>query len=186
MSEITSPILLDSTGQGIRDAILGVKAAIENTDSAALTVATEDETVYVGANGEVTAPLMLDSTGREIEDAILQVQEAIKNQASGGGGGAVIQAATIGYVTLLAANWTGSGSLYSQVVTIDGLPEGSQVIIENCQVDLTPSVEQLVSFYEKDLTLVTENDEGVVTVYAIGQQPVNDYTIQVTITEVIA
>ena len=39
-------------------------------------------------------------------------------------------------------------------------------------------------FYEKDITFVTENDGGVVTVYAIGQKPQNDYTIQVTITEV--
>ena len=84
---------------------------------------------------------------------------------------------TIGTVNLLAASWTGSGNLYSQVVSISG-------VTENSQVDLTPSVEQLVAFYEKDLTLVTENDGGVVTVYAIGQQPENDYTIQVTITEV--
>ena len=49
---------------------------------------------------------------------------------------------------------------------------------------MTPSVEQLVIFYEKDLTFVTENEGGVVTVYAIGQKPTNDYTIQVTITEV--
>jgi hypothetical protein len=51
-------------------------------------------------------------------------------------------------------------------------------------VDITPSVEELVVFYEKDLTLVTENDNGVVTVYAIGQKPTNDYRLQVTITEV--
>ena len=39
-------------------------------------------------------------------------------------------------------------------------------------------------FYEKDITFVTENEGGVVTVYVIGQKPTNDYTIQVTITEV--
>ena len=87
--------------------------------------------------------------------------------------------AKIGYVDLLSANWEGSGNLYSQVVTIEGVTERSQV-------DLTPNVEQLAIFYEKDLTFVTENDGGVVTVYAIGQKPQNDYTIQVTITEVNA
>ena len=51
-------------------------------------------------------------------------------------------------------------------------------------MDLTPDVEQLAVFYEKDLCFVTENEGGVVTVYAIGQKPANDYTIQVTITEV--
>ena len=85
--------------------------------------------------------------------------------------------ARIAYITLLAANWGGVAPLYSQVVAIDGLTE-------NSQVDLTPSVNQLVVFYEKDLTLTTENDDGIVTVYAIGQKPENDYTIQVTITEV--
>ena len=85
--------------------------------------------------------------------------------------------ARIAYVDLLSANWVGDKSPYSQVVTIDG-------ITENSQVDLTPSIEQLVIFYEKDLGFVTENENGIVTVYAIGQKPENDYTIQVTITEV--
>ena len=85
--------------------------------------------------------------------------------------------ARIAYVDLLASNWIGDSSPYSQVVEIDG-------VTENSQVDLTPSIEQLVVFYEKDLGFVTENEDGVVTVYAIGQKPENDYTIQVTITEV--
>ena len=85
--------------------------------------------------------------------------------------------ATLGYAELPASKWVGDGSLYSQVVSIEG-------VTENSQVDITPSVEQLVVFYEKDLTLVAENEDGVVTVYVIGQKPENDYTIQVTITEV--
>ena len=85
--------------------------------------------------------------------------------------------ASIGVVELLANKWVGSDNLYSQVVYIDG-------VTKNSQVDLTPSVEQLTIFYEKDLTFVTENEDGIVTVYAIGQKPENDYTIQVTITEV--
>ena len=87
--------------------------------------------------------------------------------------------ARVSEVALPAANWVGEGHLYYQVISIDGVTEYSQV-------DLTPSVEQLVIFYEKDLTFVTENDGGVVTVYAIGQKPENDYAIQVTITEVSA
>ena len=92
-------------------------------------------------------------------------------------GGASGSAASIGEVTLRANAWVGNDSPYSQVVGIDGVTEYSQV-------DLTPSVEQLSVFYYKDLAFVTENDGGVVTVYAIGQKPENDYTIQVTITEV--
>lgn len=89
-------------------------------------------------------------------------------------GGSVLRLAEI---TLLSANWVGEANLYSQVVAIDGITEYSQV-------DLTPSVEQLAVFYEKDLTFVAENEDGVVTVYAIGQKPANDYTIQATVKEV--
>ena len=85
----------------------------------------------------------------------------------------------IGQVTLLANAWVGANNLYSQVVSIEG-------VTENSQVDLTPDVEQLAIFYEKDLSFVTENEGGVVTIYVIGQKPTKDYTIQVTITEVEA
>lgn len=86
----------------------------------------------------------------------------------------------IGFVDLLASAWERiNDNLYSQIVNIDG-------VTENSQVDLTPDVEQLVIFYEKDLTFVSENDGGVVTIYAIGQKPMNDYNMQVTITEVVA
>ncbi len=101
------------------------------------------------------------------EDVQQIVNEIIKNSAK----------ARIGNVTILASNWVGADSPYSQVVTVDG-------VTENSQVDLTPSVEQLAIFHEKDLAFVTENEGGVVTVYAIGQKPENDYNIQVTITEV--
>lgn len=88
-----------------------------------------------------------------------------------------VNAPQIGEVTLLASAWVSHDNLHSQVVNIKGTTE-------NSQVDLTPSVEQLLIFYEKDLTFTTKNKNGVVTVYAIGQRPTNDYTIQVTITEV--
>lgn len=92
-----------------------------------------------------------------------------------GGSGTI---ARIGEITLLASAWEGTSNPYSQIVNIEGVTEFTQV-------DLTPSVEQLVVFHEKDLAFVTENEGGVVTVYAIGQKPMNDYTIQVTMTEVI-
>jgi hypothetical protein len=88
-----------------------------------------------------------------------------------------MSSATIGEVTLNADKWIGTASPYSQVVQIDG-------VTENSQVDLTPSIEQLAIFHNKDLAFVTENVDGEVTVYALGDKPTNDYTIQVTITEV--
>ena len=87
-------------------------------------------------------------------------------------------AAKIKTVTLLAAKWTGAASPYSQVVTIAGTTE-------NSKVDLNPTVEQMTIFHQKDLAFVTENEDGVITVYAIGDRPQNDYTMPVTITEVI-
>lgn len=91
------------------------------------------------------------------------------------GGGSVAKLST---VTLSASKWKGSDSLYSQVVTIPGVTPYSKV-------DLLPSVEQLAIFHNKDVAFVTENEDGVVTVYAIGDKPLLDYTMQVQITEVV-
>lgn len=97
------------------------------------------------------------------------VAQAIRN--------AVVQSVKIANVFLVANDWVGDGSPYSQVVTIEG-------VTTNSKVDLQPSIEQLNIFHQKDLTFVAENKDGIVTVYVIGQKPQNDYYIQVTITEV--
>lgn len=101
----------------------------------------------------------------DIQDAIIALESA--NTAT----------AKLAEVTLLASAWSGGNSLYSQVVDVDGATPYSRV-------DLLPSVEQLAVFHSKDVAFVTENDGGVVTVYAIGEKPTNDYTMQVSITEV--
>lgn len=85
--------------------------------------------------------------------------------------------ARLSSITLLASAWAGSSGLYSQVVAIEGITEYSKV-------DLLPSIEQLAVFHEKDLAFVTENEDGVVTVFALGDKPTNNYTMQVSITEV--
>ncbi len=82
-------------------------------------------------------------------------------------------------VTLQASAWEGADSLYSQVVSISGVTAYSKV-------DLLPSVEQLAIFFNKNVSFVTENEDSVVTVYAIGDKPTQDYTMQVQITEVAA
>jgi hypothetical protein len=80
-------------------------------------------------------------------------------------------------IELLASEWEGNASPYHQVVTIDGITEYSLV-------DLQPSVEQLSIFHNKDIAFTTENEDGVVTVYVIGDKPSMDYTIQATVSEV--
>lgn len=93
-----------------------------------------------------------------------------------GGSGTAVKLTEI---ALPAANWKGGESPYSQVVAVEG-------VSVNSKVDLQPSVEQLEIFHDKDIAFSTENDGGVVTVYAIGDKPTSDYTIQATIMEVVA
>lgn len=90
---------------------------------------------------------------------------------------AVAPPVTVSSVTLLASAWVGADHLYSQVVALGGVTKFSQV-------DLKPSDEQLRIFRDKDIAFVAENEDGVVTVKVIGQKPTNDYTMQVSITEV--
>ena len=100
-------------------------------------------------------------------------------QMAGPFGNAGSAAVKLTEISLPAANWKGAISPYSQVVEVEG-------VSVNSMVDLQPSVEQLEIFHDKDIAFSTENDGGVVTVYAIGDKPTNDYTIQATITEVTA
>lgn len=92
---------------------------------------------------------------------------------------AVIPVPRLSSVTILASAWTGSDNLHSQVVTIPDVTPYSKV-------DLLPSVEQLAIFASKNVTFVTENEDGVVTVFAIGDKPMQNYTMQAQITEVLA
>lgn len=84
---------------------------------------------------------------------------------------------SIAFISLLSANWKGTASPYSQVVSVEGITEYSKI-------DLNPSVEQLAIFHDKDIAFVAENEDGVVTIYCIGQKPTIDYSMQITITEV--
>ena len=87
-------------------------------------------------------------------------------------------ASRVAEITLLSSAWEGADHLYFQVVALEGITEYSQV-------DLKPSAEQLAIFRQKDIAFSTENDDGIVTVFVVGDRPTNDYTMQVSITEVI-
>ena len=89
---------------------------------------------------------------------------------------------TVGSVTLLSANWKGDESPYYQNdVKIEGIN-----ITPYSKVNLQPSAEQLNIFHDKDIAFVTENEDGCVTVYVLGDMPRLDYTMQVTVEEVNA
>ena len=84
-------------------------------------------------------------------------------------------------VTIYADKWVqATDDRWYQIVTVD-----NAVITPNSKIDLQPSAEQLDVFHEKDLAFVTENEDGVVSVYCVGQVPQNDYTLQAIVTEVI-
>ena len=83
-------------------------------------------------------------------------------------------------VTIYADRWVRSeDNRWYQTVEVD-----NATITPRSKIDLQPSPEQLAIFYKKDLTFVTENEDGVISVYCVGQVPLNDYTIQATVTEV--
>lgn len=69
---------------------------------------------------------------------------------------------------------------YKQLVTVN-----NAVITANSKVDLQPTSNQLSIFHQKDITFVAENEDGIVTVFCIGQKPTGTYTIPVTITEIV-
>ena len=81
-------------------------------------------------------------------------------------------------VDLIADNWINTVSPYSQVVTVNGVTATSKI-------DLQPTPDQLVYLQDYEISLLTLNDNGIVTVYAIGTKPTMDLTMQVIITEVV-
>lgn len=80
-------------------------------------------------------------------------------------------------ISLLASKWVEDEGRYAQVITLPNITPYSKV-------DLQLTAEQLTIFHEKDIAFVTENDNGIVTVFCIGQKPTNDYMMQATVTEV--
>ena len=83
------------------------------------------------------------------------------------------------YINLPASAWVeDDDGDYSQVVTIENTPS-------HFEVDLQPSKEQLSAFKEKDITFLVELENGVVTVFCMGQKPTNDYAIQAKVTGVL-
>lgn len=91
--------------------------------------------------------------------------------------GAVTLVPRLATISLPAANWTGDAQPYSQAVVIDS-------VATNSKIDLQPTAHQIVDLQAEEIVLMAENNNGVVTVYAIGGIPSFDMTMQVLITEV--
>lgn len=134
--------------------------------------------VYCGDNPPEEADVWIDPEGegsegllQELMNEIRKLKETVNSLATK----SVVKKVKI---NLPSSAWiTEDTHLFSQEVSIDGVTSDSQI-------ELQLSAEQIMIFYEKDVTFWAENENGVVTVYCIGQKPANDYEIQATITEV--
>lgn len=82
-------------------------------------------------------------------------------------------------VELLASAWveTEYSNMWAQEIKISGSTKYTKV-------KLSPTIKQIAVFYGKHLAFDTETVDGVITAYAIGQKPMNDYVIQAEVTEV--
>ena len=94
----------------------------------------------------------------------------------GGSSGGSVKLVT---VRLPAENWKGGESPYSQEVAVEG-------VTVNSMVNLQLTAEQLQEFHDRDLAFTTVNEDGAVTVYAIGEKPESDYAFQAVLLEVMA
>ena len=81
-------------------------------------------------------------------------------------------------ISLPAAGWKGAVSPFFQQVEMED-------IATNSKVDLLPTYDQLETFRQKELAFTTENNSGILTVYAIGQCPDGDLTMMASVTEVV-
>lgn len=103
----------------------------------------------------------------------------VKMEGPFGGGGEGGVSARIDSITLPANAWKGGESPFSQVVELDSVSIRSQV-------NLQLSAEQNESAARYGIAFTSINNDGEITVYALGNKPVEDFTIQATIMEVLA
>ena len=78
----------------------------------------------------------------------------------------------IATATLYADNWVGGEEFYSQVVDIKGIPTDYTGTVR-----LTPA--QVKAFHKKDVAFMVGNENGIITVYLIGQKLMNDYIVDI-------
>lgn len=101
---------------------------------------------------------------------IADVERIIRNVLS--------QTNKITTINVLANKWVYiEEDVYSQVINIEGTTNKSLI-------NISLTLEQHIIFRRKDITFFVGNNNGIITVYCIGQKPTNDYTLQVKITEV--
>lgn len=79
--------------------------------------------------------------------------------------------------TAAASDWKGAVSPYSQVVQVDGISQASKV-------DIQLGADELNKLHSGSFAFMAENQDGVISIYSIGDKPTEDLVFQATITEV--
>ena len=83
----------------------------------------------------------------------------------------------ISTINLQASAWTGSSAPFKQTVTINTVTSATKI-------DLQPTAAQLVNLQNEDISLMAENNGGVVNIYSFGGKPSSDIAMQVMLMEV--
>ena len=142
--------------------------AVTLVDGAADTYNEAADKVIAECNGLVDeCETRLDEYGTKVDGYEAQVQELIR-----------VASGIVASELTLSAAWEGDGPYY-QTVALDG-------VTANSKIDLQLSAEQLQALFTGGTTaLSVENDNGALTVKALGAAPDTEMTIQCTITEVV-
>lgn len=155
MSQVTSPIILDSTGRSIASGLAGLADAISSRPAPA-----EDTPIMDGV-GDVGTSLKY-AREDHVHPADTAKQDAI----------------AIGTMSL-STTWSGSGP-YTQTATITGV-----TLTANSKVDIQLTAAQTADLIDDGvIALIPENNNGTVTVTALGAAPSSALTLQITVTEV--
>ena len=89
------------------------------------------------------------------------------------------KAVIIKQLSLPAASWIGSESPYSQVITGLGTTANSKVDVQIDAAAYNTMVDSGTG------AIYIANNNGIITVYALGEKPGTDITVQVSIVEVV-
>ena len=103
------------------------------------------------------------------------MSETLTATLVGSSGGTVTKVVDI---VLQTDSWYSYEGMWSQIVEVAEASKFSKI-------DLQPSAEQNLLLQSLGTTMTVENASGVITVYAVGDKPTTEITIQATLTEII-
>ncbi len=101
--------------------------------------------------------------------------EKLTARLIGGAGGTVTKVTDI---VMKVDSWHGGAGMWSQIVEVAEASPFSKI-------DLQPNTEQLLALQKSQTAMSAENADGIITVYAFGEKPREDMTLQATVTEIV-